>query len=84
VLGISIDKGGEFVVEVFVEKNELTFPMFLDPNQKAVQRYKISATPTVLLIDREGKIVGKAIGPRPWTEERGRHLVEHLLTVPSQ
>jgi len=83
VLGISIDKGGEFVVETFVEKNELTFPIFLDPNLKAAQRYKLSATPTVLLIDREGKIVGKAIGQRPWTEERGRHLIEELLAAPS-
>ncbi len=83
-MGISIDKGGEFVVEVFVEKNELTFPIFLDPNQKAARRYKFVATPTVLLIDREGKIVGKAIGQRPWTGERGRHLIEELLTVSSQ
>jgi len=42
--------------------------------------YAITATPTVFLVDRRGKLVGKAIGTRPWSGDRGRALLRLLLT----
>jgi thioredoxin-related protein len=41
--------------------------------------YAITATPTVFLVDRSGKLVGKAVGTRPWTSDKGRALLRELL-----
>jgi hypothetical protein len=41
--------------------------------------YGITATPTVFLVDRSGRLVGKAIGNRPWSGDKGRALLRALL-----
>ena len=43
------------------------------------QAYGIAFTPIVFLVDREGQLVGKSIGVRQWTGDKGRALLRHLL-----
>jgi hypothetical protein len=40
--------------------------------------YEVTATPTVFVLSREGKLVGKALGNKAWTSERGRALLGRL------
>jgi hypothetical protein len=35
--------------------------------------------PTVYLVDRSGRLVGRAVGPRPWDSPAGRKLLTDLL-----
>jgi len=57
-------------------------PVVLDLDGAVSEAYGIHATPTVLLIARDGTIVGRAIGPRPWTGPDGRALFQALLAPP--
>ena len=57
-------------------------PVLLDLDGTVSDTYGIHATPTVFLIARDGTIVGRAIGPRPWTGPDGRALFLALLTPP--
>jgi Redoxin len=57
-------------------------PVVLDPDGAVSEAYGIHATPTVFLIARDGTIVGRAIGPRPWTGPDGRALFQALLAPP--
>ena len=36
------------------------------------QAYRVVATPTVFLIGPDGKIAGKAIGPKKWDSDAGK------------
>ena len=53
--------------------------MLLDPEGDASGAYRITATPTVYLIGRDGKLVAKALGTKEWTSPQGRALLQHLL-----
>ena len=54
-------------------------PLLLDPDGDATGAYRVTATPTVFLIGRNGKMVAKALGTKAWTSEQGRALLKHLL-----
>jgi hypothetical protein len=53
--------------------------VLLDPRGDAANRYSVNATPTTFLIGRDGRLLGRAIGPRPWTEPQGRVLLDAVL-----
>jgi len=78
VLPISIEEGRGKVAP-WADRHKLSVPLLLDPDGDASAAYQITATPTVFLIGRDGKLVAKAIGNKPWTSEQGRALLQLLL-----
>jgi hypothetical protein len=40
----------------------------------------MTGTPTVVLIGRQGELIGRAVGSREWMGEKGRGLFEALLS----
>ena len=79
VLGVSIDKGNIDKVQKYVEEYKLTFPNLHDPTTKSAADYGVRGVPTTYFIDVDGKLIGVAIGPRPWDSEDVQKLVEQLL-----
>ena len=67
------------VVAAFVKRRGVTSTVLLDANKEAEKQYQIAYTPTVFLVDRQGRLVGKAIGERPWAGEQGKALLRRLL-----
>jgi len=45
--------------------------------------YGVWGPPTVYLVDRQGRLVGRAAGPRPWDSPAGRRFIEALLDAPT-
>jgi peroxiredoxin len=78
VLPISIEEGRRKVTS-WAPSKALTMPLLLDPDGDASGAYRITATPTVFLIGRDGKLVAKALGTKAWTSEQGRALLQLLL-----
>lgn len=68
-------------VRRFARRYELTFPILLDANGEVTQKYVANAIPTSYIVDKEGKAVGKVIGPRNWDGEHARALLEALLGI---
>lgn len=63
ILGISLDEGGPSVVLPFAQEYGITYPLVMG-NQALTQSYGgIRGIPTSFLVDREGRIVEKYIGP---------------------
>jgi len=52
----------------------------LDVDREVSDAYAVTATPTVYVLDRSLRIVGRAIGRRDWAGNDGRRLLEALLT----
>ena len=53
--------------------------MVLDVDREVSDAYAVTATPTVYVLDRSLRIVGRAIGRRDWASEPGRRLIAARL-----
>ena len=78
VLAVSIKEHPE-TVSAWTKKVGLAFPVFLDEDATVARAWRVTSTPTVFLIDRRGRLVGKANGTKPWTSPAGRALLAALL-----
>jgi len=78
VLAINLAEKRELVA-TFVKRRGVTSTVLLDPGKDAEKSYQIAYTPTVFLVDRHGRLVGKAIGERDWAGEQGKALLRLLL-----
>lgn len=65
-------------VKQFFKKFRLTFTALLDSDGEVGARFMITAIPTTFILDREGIIIGKVMGPRKWDGEKAFALFEHL------
>ena len=81
VLAVSLDTVGVAAVAAFVRERGLTFPVGLDPAWDVARAYGVRALPTTALLDRQGRTVGTAVGPREWDGPDGAGLVAALLAV---
>ncbi|MBI2369759.1 MAG: TlpA family protein disulfide reductase [Deltaproteobacteria bacterium] len=84
VLAVAMDREGARAVEPAVRERGYSFPVLLDPKMEVANRYGVHATPTVVLIDRQGRAVGQAVGERNWGGPPGRALLEALLMAPAR
>jgi peroxiredoxin len=66
MLAVSIDREGEKVIRPFVAKYGLTFPVLLDPDSKTYRLYGLTGIPETFLIDKNGVILYRIIGPENW------------------
>lgn len=66
-------------VLAFMERNSLSFPVVLDEGGKTSAAYGIRAIPTSFLLDREGKIILRAVGSLDWNAPQFRAALERLL-----
>lgn len=65
-----------------VQERGYTAPVLLDRNGDVSGRnYGVWGTPTSYLIDRQGRLVGRVVGPRPWESPAARTLLLDLLEV---
>ena len=77
VLAIDIQESRDKVAAWAREQN-VSFTILLDPDGAIAQRYAVTATPTVFVVSGDGKLIGKALGTRSWTSERGHALLGRL------
>jgi cytochrome c biogenesis protein CcmG, thiol:disulfide interchange protein DsbE len=80
LVAISVDEDRE-AVERFRERLGISFPIGLDPRQEASRRYQTLGFPESFLIDREGRLVERYVGPREWDH---RDYVERIRRLLSQ
>jgi hypothetical protein len=65
------------LVAAWVKEKRLTFPVLLDDGT-VTRAYRVRATPTVIFVDRAGRLWGRTVGAREWYPE-GRELLAALL-----
>lgn len=60
-----------------------TAPVLLDESGDVTGRvYGVWGPPTVYFIDRQGRLIGRAVGPRGWESPAARTFIEALLAQP--
>ncbi len=88
MLAISMDRvTTQKEVDSFVKNLGITFPVLLDPWGNTDGKYKLTGVPETYIVDQEGRVVEKVIGPRDWTTvgavEKLFGLL-HITTGPEQ
>jgi peroxiredoxin len=81
LVAVSQDEEGRRAVEPFVEKMRLTFPVFLDPEHQVGERYGVWGYPETFVIDRNGFVVERVIGPRDWASPESVAALRTLLAA---
>ena len=82
VVAVSVDrKRIEAVRKVFTERDVHKLPIYIDRSSEALRTVRAIGLPTSLLIDREGREFGRAVGPAQWDDDATiaffRHVVSH-------
>jgi thiol-disulfide isomerase/thioredoxin len=84
VLPLSIDRGGLPPVKRFYEELGLAaLGVFVDQSGAATSKLATTGVPTTLLIDREGREIGRKIGPAEWDSPEMIALIRRYLNSPS-
>jgi peroxiredoxin len=79
MLAVSIDRQGVQAVKPFMEELQLTFPALLDSKTEIARQYGLRGLPTTYLIDRNGWLIGAAVGGRDWSSTEAKALIAGLL-----
>jgi len=79
LITVSVDYGGQKTVKEFINKNQYTFSVLLDPDGETLGLFEVKGIPTTYLIDKKGRTVGKAIGPRDWSSQEVVSLINLLI-----
>lgn len=77
VIGVSVDRGGIEVVEPFIQKENVTYPILM-AEERVIRDYGgINSIPTTFVIDRKGNIHEKIVGYR--NKEFFENIIRKLI-----
>jgi thiol-disulfide isomerase/thioredoxin len=80
LVAVAVDEDSEDVVR-FRDRMQISFPIAVDPRQEVSRRYQTMGFPESFLIDQNGRLVERYIGPRDWDH---RDYVERIRSLMSQ
>ena len=78
MVSVSLRESGDTVRE-WGEDFGIGFPVWLDPTGDTPTAFGVRGHPSTVLIDRDGRIVGRVPGERNWSGPDARRLIDWLL-----
>ncbi len=85
LLAISQDRGGARIVEPFVAQQGLDkLRVYLDPKSEVGHAFAVRGLPTSILIDADGRVVGRVEGAAEWDAPAFLAIVRPLLAPPGE
>ena len=79
ILAVSVDEGGARAVAEFMQRNGLNLPVLLDTRRSVAGLYGTFKFPETYVVDRQGVVTYKAIGPRDWTDPATMNAIRALI-----
>jgi len=79
IAAVSIDEGSPEDVRAFGQELDLSFDLLQDRSTAVQQVFHTTGVPESFLINKDGIIVKRIIGPHDWNSPVNRALVERLL-----
>ena len=82
ILMVAIDGERENKARRIIKENKITLPVALILKEKIMENYGIRGwVPITFLIDREGLIVGKIVGPRDWSAPEAWSAIKEIFSL---
>jgi peroxiredoxin len=66
-------------VKSFFDKYKLSFTALLDSNGEVATWFGVGSLPTTFVLDKQGRIIGSALGPREWDSQASIALFDYLI-----
>jgi len=80
VVALSEDlKGAEASAAFLKSAGAEALALYVDPKATALEAIQSPGLPTTLLIDRNGKEVGRLLGPAQWNSEASKAIIKSVL-----
>ncbi len=73
----------ETQVKSFFKQLQLSFTALLDSSGEVAAGLAVNALPTTYFLDKEGRIIGAALGPREWDNQASIELFKFLINRPA-
>jgi thiol-disulfide isomerase/thioredoxin len=85
ILAVSSDRAGAKVVEPFIAKLGLAdLKVYLDPKSKTNHAFGVRGLPTSILIDADGRELGRLEGAAKWDSPETIAFLKHFMKAPQQ
>lgn len=80
VVALSLDRGGIDASKRFLKQIDVkSLGTYVDASGKASKPLRVIGMPTTLLIDADGREVGRLVGPADWDSPAAKKLIESTL-----
>ena len=79
ILAVSIDETGLKAVAPFMKKTRLTFPALIDSKGTIKTTYRITGVPESFIIDKQGFLIRKIVGPVDWQSPKILDFFSELI-----
>jgi thiol-disulfide isomerase/thioredoxin len=79
MVAVSIDEGGVPDIEAYFKSSGFSLPTYIDASHEAERIYGVTGVPESFVIDRNGILVKKVIGPLAWDAPETISFLEGLM-----
>ena len=63
----------------FLSQLGVSLPVLFDENQEVSRSFMVRGLPTTIVIDRDGMLVGRAVGPRAWDSPEAVAVMRQVM-----
>lgn len=80
VVAVSVDRAGLEGARKFLDEAKVaSLALYADPTARMASTLRAAGLPATLLLDREGREIGRMLGPAEWDSEDAKRLIRHAL-----
>ena len=80
VVAVSVDRMGLAGARKFLDEAKVeTLALYSDPTARLSSTLRAAGLPATLLLDAEGREVGRLLGPAEWDSEEAQRLIRSIL-----
>jgi thiol-disulfide isomerase/thioredoxin len=80
VLALSVDRKGLEASKKFLDETKVErLGLYVDASTRATSALRVVGLPATLLIDTQGREIGRLLGPAEWDSEDAQHLIRTVL-----
>jgi cytochrome c biogenesis protein CcmG/thiol:disulfide interchange protein DsbE len=81
MLAVSVDAGDEDAVKIFMQRHNLQVPVLLNPDQSVAHLYGTYKFPETYIVDRQGIVRYKVIGPHNWMDPETVQMLKSIIAM---
>ena len=80
VVALSSDRQGLPIVREFFLKHSIEGPpIYVDPSNVVPRKFQAIGIPTTVLLDRDGRELGRLVGPAEWDSAAAKKLLRYFI-----
>lgn len=78
IIGVNVGEKWDTVAS-FLNNFSLTYPIVLDTDSSAMEKWNITGLPTTFIVDKQGRIIYRITGGRDWNDPAFRNKLKMII-----